>query len=213
MTTWGNAVDSDLDLDHAWHPVARSADLVEGGWVQVRLLGRTWTVQRSGGAPGAEPPAWGVDEQHGLVWLAPAEPHGPRLEVPEAHDPRFAAAWLPPVRSGAPAAALADALRTGPAEEPGRRVTTVVQEPFQLRRRVEDPVTGTVRTLHVVLQPEDDDSTNVHARLLLRTEVPPTADDVAAEVAAAREQLAATLALPAPPAPNTVAPLAAPVPA
>jgi phenylpropionate dioxygenase-like ring-hydroxylating dioxygenase large terminal subunit len=99
----------DPALEHAWHPVALAGELVEGGYVQVRLLGRNWTVHRRGGGLDADPPAWGVTERHGVVWIAPAEPRDELLDVPETTDARFTAAWLPPARSSAPAGPLADA--------------------------------------------------------------------------------------------------------
>ncbi|MPQ97776.1 Rieske 2Fe-2S domain-containing protein [Modestobacter sp. I12A-02628] len=95
-------------LDHAWHPVALSSELVEGGWLAVRLLGRSWTVHRGPEGLTTDPPAWSVEERLGVIWLAPAEPHGHRLEVPEDGDPRFTAGWLPPARTAAPAGLLAD---------------------------------------------------------------------------------------------------------
>jgi phenylpropionate dioxygenase-like ring-hydroxylating dioxygenase large terminal subunit len=98
----------DPSLEHAWHPVALSGELRDGGYVQARLLGRTWTVHRRNGELTAEPPAWGVEERLGAIWLAPAEPRDARLEVPEAGDPAFVAAWLPPARSSSPAGPLAD---------------------------------------------------------------------------------------------------------
>ncbi|MFQ1003108.1 Rieske 2Fe-2S domain-containing protein [Modestobacter sp. SSW1-42] len=98
----------DPSLAHAWHPVALAGELHEGGWVQARLLGRTWTVHRHDGALDADPPAWGVVERHGLVWIAPAEPRDSPLAVPESTDPRAVHAWLPPARSPAPAGPLAD---------------------------------------------------------------------------------------------------------
>ncbi|WP_138759891.1 Rieske 2Fe-2S domain-containing protein [Modestobacter altitudinis] len=103
----------DPALEHAWHPVARAGELVEGGWVQVRLLGRTWTLHRRDGVPDADPPAWGVLERHGLVWIAPAEPRDELLDVPETTDARFTAVWLTPARSTAPAGLLADAFLDG----------------------------------------------------------------------------------------------------
>jgi phenylpropionate dioxygenase-like ring-hydroxylating dioxygenase large terminal subunit len=103
----------DAALAHAWHPVAPAGEVREGGYAQVRLLGRTWTVRRDGGELSAAPPAWGVRERLGLIWVAPAEPRHEPLEVPEDADPRFAAAWLPPVRSSAPAGPLADAFLDG----------------------------------------------------------------------------------------------------
>src|SRR5690348_12562120 len=36
----------DPSLEHAWHPVARGTELRDGGWLQVRLLGRNWMVHR-----------------------------------------------------------------------------------------------------------------------------------------------------------------------
>jgi phenylpropionate dioxygenase-like ring-hydroxylating dioxygenase large terminal subunit len=98
----------DPSLEHAWHPVALASELRDGGYVQVQLLGRTWTVHRTGSRLSTDPPAWGVEERYGAIWLAPAEPRDRQLEVPEDTDPRFVAAWLPPARSGAPAGPLAD---------------------------------------------------------------------------------------------------------
>ena len=103
----------DPALEHAWHPVALAGEVRPGGYASVRLLGRTWTVHRDGGGLSAAPPAWGVRERLGLIWLAPAEPRDEPLEVPEDTDPRYAAAWLPPARTGAPAGVLADAFLDG----------------------------------------------------------------------------------------------------
>jgi phenylpropionate dioxygenase-like ring-hydroxylating dioxygenase large terminal subunit len=98
----------DPSLEHAWHPVALSRELRAGGWLQVRLLGRTWTLRRTAEGLSADPPAFGVRERLGLVWLAPAEPADADLELPEAADRRFVGAWLPPERSPGPAGPLAD---------------------------------------------------------------------------------------------------------
>jgi phenylpropionate dioxygenase-like ring-hydroxylating dioxygenase large terminal subunit len=98
----------DPALEHAWHPVALASELLEGGYAQVRLLGRNWTVHRRDGRLDADPPAWGVTERHGVVWIAPAEPREEVLDVPETTDDRFAVGWLRPVRAGAPAGLLAD---------------------------------------------------------------------------------------------------------
>ncbi|UOY00384.1 Rieske 2Fe-2S domain-containing protein [Blastococcus sp. PRF04-17] len=98
----------DSALEHAWHPVALSRELRVGGWLQVRLLGRTWLLRRDGGALEVEPPAFGVRERLGVLWLAPAEPVDEPLAVPEAADRRFVTGWLPPVRSPGPAGPLAD---------------------------------------------------------------------------------------------------------
>jgi phenylpropionate dioxygenase-like ring-hydroxylating dioxygenase large terminal subunit len=95
-------------LEHAWHPVGLSRDLRPGGWLQVRLLGRTWMLRRDGLEVSADPPAFGVRERYGLVWLAPAEPTDVPLDLPEAADRRFVTGWLPPERSPGPAGPVAD---------------------------------------------------------------------------------------------------------
>lgn len=100
----------DAALDHAWHPVALSRELRAGGWLQVRLLGRTWTLRRTPAGPAVEPPASGVREHRGLLWLAPASPVDLPLGEPELTDRRFVNGWLPPLRSAGPAGPLADAL-------------------------------------------------------------------------------------------------------
>uniref|UniRef100_UPI0019D1647C (2Fe-2S)-binding protein n=1 Tax=Modestobacter sp. KNN46-3 TaxID=2711218 RepID=UPI0019D1647C len=186
-------------LEHAWHPVALSTDLRAGGYLQTRLLGRTWTVhRRTGGVLAADPPAWGVVEHLGVVWIAPAEPSAELLAVPETADPLAVSGWLPPARSPASAGALADAFldtsrhpahpTSGPPEPAvpeltyerggfsgvqeeqlgGRRVTAVHRAPFQLVRREEDLRTGVVTTVVRLLQPEDADSTRVHTRVLVQ---------------------------------------------
>jgi phenylpropionate dioxygenase-like ring-hydroxylating dioxygenase large terminal subunit len=105
----GPAFDNlDPSLEYAWHPVALSRELRPGGWLQVRLLGRTWTLRRDGDLVSADPPAFGVRERLGLIWLAPAEPADVRLDVPEARDRRFVPSWPLPVRSPGPAGPIAD---------------------------------------------------------------------------------------------------------
>ncbi|MGY1619187.1 hypothetical protein ACI797_20800 [Geodermatophilus sp. SYSU D00691] len=74
----------------------------------MRLLGRTWMLRRTPEGLEVDPPAWGVRERLGLVWLAPAEPRDVPLEVPEARDRRFVARWLQPQRSTGPAGTLLD---------------------------------------------------------------------------------------------------------
>ncbi|MCV2490537.1 Rieske (2Fe-2S) protein [Geodermatophilus sp. YIM 151500] len=84
----------------------------------------------------------------------------------------------------------------GPAES--YRTTTVVRAPFQLRRRVEDPRTGAVSTLVVVLQPEDADSTRVYGCLFLSAgpgRPLPAPADVARAVAAQQAALRADVDL------------------
>jgi len=104
------AVFANLDpsLEHAWHPVALSRELRTGGWLQVRLLGRTWTLFREDGVARADPPAFGVRERLGVLELAPAEPADVALEVPEADDRSTVGGWLTPLRSPGPAGPLAD---------------------------------------------------------------------------------------------------------
>ena len=97
----------DPALESAWHPVALSSELRPGGWLQVRLLGRTWTLRRTDSLE-VDPPAYGVREHLGVMWLAPAEPRDVPLEVPEDGDRHFVPGWLPPQRSGGTAGVLAD---------------------------------------------------------------------------------------------------------
>jgi phenylpropionate dioxygenase-like ring-hydroxylating dioxygenase large terminal subunit len=192
----------DPALERARHPVAASHELRPGGWLQVRLLGRTWTLRRTSDGLAVDPPAFDVKERLGLVWLAPAEPLDQPLEAPEVLDRRFVSGWLPTVRSAGPAGPLADALLdpahvpfvhgmpvephvTEVVEEPGgfvavqeyeaaaarggerRRLLVEYRAPFQLRLRQELPMAGIVSTALFLLQPEDADSTRVHARVLL----------------------------------------------
>ncbi|TFV74999.1 (2Fe-2S)-binding protein [Blastococcus sp. CT_GayMR19] len=98
----------DPSLDHAWHPVALSRELRPGGWLQVRLLGRTWTLRRTADGVEGDPPAFGVRERFGIVWLAPAEPIDVPLDLPEATDRHYVPGWLPPLRSPGPAGPMAD---------------------------------------------------------------------------------------------------------
>jgi phenylpropionate dioxygenase-like ring-hydroxylating dioxygenase large terminal subunit len=98
----------DPSLEHAWQPVALSKELRPGGWLQVRLLGRTWLLRRDGNGLSADPPAFGVRERFGVVWLAPAEPADTPIDVPEAGDRHFVQGRLLPVRSPGPAGPLAD---------------------------------------------------------------------------------------------------------
>jgi phenylpropionate dioxygenase-like ring-hydroxylating dioxygenase large terminal subunit len=118
----------DPSLQHAWHPVAVRGGLVTGpggggdgadgelaaGSLTVRLLGRDWLLTLDpDGEPAAEPvdggpPAAGVTQAYGLVWLAPADPAGDILPAPDDADQRFAGAWLVPDRSSSCAGVLAD---------------------------------------------------------------------------------------------------------
>ena len=134
----------DPALETAWHPVALSGELRPGGWLQVRLLGRTWTLRRTDRLE-VDPPAYGVHERLGVVWLAPAEPRDVPLEVPEDRDRRFVTGWLLPQRSAGTAGVLADALldvahlpflhagSTGAADHPEVAAHDVAPEPGGFR--------------------------------------------------------------------------------
>jgi nitrite reductase/ring-hydroxylating ferredoxin subunit len=98
----------DPSLDHAWHPVALARELRRDGWLQVRLLGRTWTLRRTADGLEADPPAFGIRERFGVLWLAPAEPRDVPLDLPEATDRHYVPGWLPPLRSPGPAGPVAD---------------------------------------------------------------------------------------------------------
>ena len=98
----------DPSLEHAWHPVALSRELMPGGWLQVRLLGRTWMLRRTAEGLTVDPPAFGVRELFGVVWIAPAEPVDVPLDLPEAADRHYVPGWLPPLRSAGPAGPMAD---------------------------------------------------------------------------------------------------------
>ncbi|MGY2126838.1 Rieske 2Fe-2S domain-containing protein [Blastococcus sp. SYSU DS0617] len=127
----------DPSLAHAWHPVALSRELRAGGWLQVRLLGRTWTLVREDGVIRADPPASGVRERLGVLWLAPAEPADVALEVPEAADRSFVTGWLPPLRSPGPAGPLADTFLDathGPFVHPTTLAAVPAIAPYELIR-------------------------------------------------------------------------------
>jgi phenylpropionate dioxygenase-like ring-hydroxylating dioxygenase large terminal subunit len=76
-------------LEHAWHPVALSRELRPGGWLQVRLLGRTWMLRRTADGLAVDPAAFGARERFGVVWIAPAEPVDVPLDLPEAADRHY----------------------------------------------------------------------------------------------------------------------------
>src|SRR4051812_14291778 len=85
-------------------------------------------LRRDGDSVSADPPAFGVREWLGVLWLAPAEPADVPLEVPEARDRRFVTGWMEPVRS--PRRAPADA--PGEGREAGdRRFVTGWMEPVR----------------------------------------------------------------------------------
>jgi phenylpropionate dioxygenase-like ring-hydroxylating dioxygenase large terminal subunit len=93
-------------LLRAWHPVALSDEVAAER--RVSLVGREWTVRRAGGSLAAEPDQHGLCERWGLVWLAPRPPLVELFDDPDAEDAGYVGAWLPPVRTPAPAGAVAD---------------------------------------------------------------------------------------------------------
>lgn len=145
-----------------WHPVALSRALRPGGWLQVRLLDRTWVLHRGADGVLSAPAASDVGERHGLVWLAPDEPRCTPLHVPEVADRRYVTGALSPVRVAGRAAPLMATLAASSA------CSDVVRTPYALVRRHTGPPGGTDSTVVVVLQPEDDDSTRVFGFVLLR---------------------------------------------
>lgn len=149
--------------ERAWYPVALSRELRSGGWLQVRLLDRTWALHRAADGDVTAPGAFDVGERYGLVWLAPAEPNTAPLAVPEMVDRSFVVGALAPVRAPGPAAPLLDALAA--TSDPA---ATLVRTPSALARRTTDQASGTAAVLVVVLQPEDADSTRAYGCVLLR---------------------------------------------
>src|SRR4051794_9148835 len=89
----------DPRLAAAWHPVALSSE-VTAAELDIRLLGRTWTLRRTpGGAVAAEPAPHAVIERWGLVWLAPEPPVLDLFSDPDEEDATFVGAWLEPIRT------------------------------------------------------------------------------------------------------------------
>jgi phenylpropionate dioxygenase-like ring-hydroxylating dioxygenase large terminal subunit len=93
-------------LLRAWHPVALSDELT--GDRTVQLVGREWTVRRTDAGLAADPEHHGLCERWGLVWLAPRPPLVELFGDPDEEDAGYVGAWLPPVRTPAPAGAVAD---------------------------------------------------------------------------------------------------------
>jgi phenylpropionate dioxygenase-like ring-hydroxylating dioxygenase large terminal subunit len=97
----------DPALLYAWHPVAL-ADEVGAGPLSVMLAGRMWTLRRVSGRVVADPVPYALTERWGLVWLAPARPLTELFDEPDLDDLAYPGAWLPPVRTPAPAGVVAD---------------------------------------------------------------------------------------------------------
>jgi phenylpropionate dioxygenase-like ring-hydroxylating dioxygenase large terminal subunit len=83
----------DPSLAKAWHPVA----VIGEDLSDVRLMGRTLHV--------ADRP---TRERWGLLWMAPEEPLTDLFPDPDDDDRDYVGAWLPPVRTPASAAVVAD---------------------------------------------------------------------------------------------------------
>jgi phenylpropionate dioxygenase-like ring-hydroxylating dioxygenase large terminal subunit len=96
----------DEALGHAWHPVALSAEVGEAPRT-VTLLGREWTVRRTGDGVHAEPEPHALTERWGLVWLAARPPLVDLFDDPDEDD-GYVGAWLPPATTTAPAGVVAD---------------------------------------------------------------------------------------------------------
>jgi phenylpropionate dioxygenase-like ring-hydroxylating dioxygenase large terminal subunit len=98
----------DTRLLRGWHPVALSTE-VGAAATMAQLIGRSWALRRSRkGAVVADPAPYGLCERWGLVWLAPEPPLVELFGEPDAEDERYVGAWLPPVRTPAPAGLVAD---------------------------------------------------------------------------------------------------------
>ena len=83
----------DPSLSRAWHPVG----LVAENPGEVRISGKSYDV-----AAARTTARWG------LVWLAPEEPLTELFDDPDHDDANYVGAWLPPARSHASAAVVAD---------------------------------------------------------------------------------------------------------
>jgi phenylpropionate dioxygenase-like ring-hydroxylating dioxygenase large terminal subunit len=98
----------DLRLAAAWHPVALATEVTAAG-VDVRLLGQTWSLERTpDGALHAEPRPHAVTERWGLVWLAPERPRLDLFDDPDEEDESYVGEWLRPLRTPVAAGLTAD---------------------------------------------------------------------------------------------------------
>ncbi len=99
----------DASLEHGWHPLALDSEVPARAGLDVRLLGRGYTVTRAvGGGFTVEPRVAAVRERFGVVWAAPRPPRVSLLDSTDDADPQFAQGWLVPDRSSSPAGALAE---------------------------------------------------------------------------------------------------------
>jgi len=86
-------------LRHAWHPVALAAEAP----CEVTLLGQVYRVAQT-----VDPQPYGVQERWGLIWIAPEQPRTELFAEADADDAAYVGAWLPPARTPASAAVVAD---------------------------------------------------------------------------------------------------------
>ena len=91
-------------LRRAWHPVALTGELP----AVVTLLGRTYSLVCRDGITHVDPEPFAVTERWGLVWIAPEEPRTELFPDADADDAAYVGAWLPPARTPASAAVVAD---------------------------------------------------------------------------------------------------------
>jgi len=89
----------DPALRQAWHPVA----LVTEVPCEVTLLGQVYRVAET-----VTPKPFGVQERWGLIWIAPERPRTELFADADADDAAYVGAWLPPARTPASAAVVAD---------------------------------------------------------------------------------------------------------
>ena len=95
------SVDHDGDLRCGYHGWTFAAD---GGCTGIPALGPDATLP-----PRARlEPAWGVEEAHGLVWLAPEEPLAPLVQMPEWAADGFDCFWNEPRTTPVSAVQLVD---------------------------------------------------------------------------------------------------------
>ena len=104
----GSLTNVDASLEHGWHPLLRTDEVPDAGPVTARLLGRTYSVSRTGDGFAVDPPVARAQVRFDVLWVAPSEPRVPLLECADDTDPLYAPGWLAPDRSSSPAGVLAE---------------------------------------------------------------------------------------------------------
>jgi phenylpropionate dioxygenase-like ring-hydroxylating dioxygenase large terminal subunit len=94
----------DPGLRRAWHPVALASE--EPG--EVLLLGEKYDLRKKPLQPRNEQNQPRTQQRWGLIWLAPEPPQTDLFPDPDPDDAAYTGAWLPPVRTPASAAVVAD---------------------------------------------------------------------------------------------------------